>query len=122
MIDKNEQRARAAKISADLAAKGLVAPKLDWPTPKKVIAPPGSILSPVSKNFADVYDIMKHPIEIGDTVVYTYYNTGALRTGKVIGFSKSKKSALIRGSRYGGTGSANLSEFYKPVGNVAVVI
>lgn len=41
MIDKNEQRRRAAEMSQNLAAQGLTAPKLTYPvqTPRQVVAP-----------------------------------------------------------------------------------
>jgi hypothetical protein len=114
MIDKQEQRARAAQLSAENAAKGLVAPKLDWPVPKKVVAPPGYIMSPPKYPM----DVAGNAIHVGDKVVCTYYNMGALIVGEVIGFSKSKKSVMVRGNRYGGS---TIREFYKPIGKVAVI-
>ena len=124
MFDKQAQRARAAQISNELAAQGLAAPVLNWPTPKPVPPAPAPLVIPVlvpaKKRGKQVLDMAGKPIEIGDEVVYTWYNTAAMMKGKVVGFSSTKKSVLVegRGARKWRPG---LQKFYRPVNAIVKV-
>jgi len=89
MIDKNAQRARAAQLTADLAAQGLKAPVLPMPAvTKKSLAAPAS----ARKSGASVkYDCAGQTLAVGDTVATTVDGqVSKLVVGKVTSFAPKK--------------------------------
>lgn len=101
MFDKNEQRRRAAELTATLLKQGQQVPSLPLPkiepapVAKKVRAPRKSAETPC-------VDMLGNSIQVGDTVAYTHYYTGSIFTGEVLRISKSKKSVYVKWRRDGG--------------------
>jgi hypothetical protein len=88
MIDKNAQRARAAQLTADLAAQGLKKPDLPMPVIKKSLAAPAS----ARKSNASVkYDCAGQTLAVGDKVATTVDGqVSRLVVGKITSFAPKK--------------------------------
>ncbi len=87
MIDKNEQRRRAAELSQQLAASGQVAPQLKWPdAPVKV---PVQVQPAIPKDAK--MDCAGKILAIGDRVATTMDGyVSSLVVGTIIGFTPQK--------------------------------
>lgn len=89
MIDKNEQRRRAAELTANLAAQGLTAPVLTMPpvTKRSLAAPQSARVS----NASVKYDCAGQTLNIGDMVATTVDGyVSSLVVGKVTSFGPKK--------------------------------
>ena len=97
MIDKAEQRRRAAEMSQQLAAQGQQAPKLTYP-----VAPKPSKVMQQLKAIGDAnqarkgvrppkYDCVGQELRVGNIVVTTIDGiVSELRKGRIAGFTKDR--------------------------------
>ena len=98
MIDKVEQRRRAAEMSQQLAAQGLEAPKLTYPVKPKpepvnvhlsypFLNPP----KPAKKEKPPKLDCAGKQLYVGDTVATVVDGiVSVLRTGKIVRLTKDR--------------------------------
>lgn len=118
-FDKESQRRAAKQFTENLEAQGLKPAILTWPE-EKVVPKIEPIKTSRLRSGRLLQDMVGAELKIDDMVVYTFYNVSQLFTGKVIGFSKSKKSVLIRGFRRTYRGAVE-REFYKPITRVVKI-
>lgn len=94
MIDKAEQRRRAAEMSQTLASQGLQPPKLTYPVTRPQTQP--------TKKPGILYDANDNSLEVGDTVATTVDGiVSVLQIGKIksISVGKGKLDVEIKMNR-----------------------
>lgn len=97
MIDKAEQRRRAAEMSQTLASQGLQAPKLTYPVkPKPVVKPAvanwlDQLKVDVQKSKTAKYDCAGKELNIGDKVATSVDGIVSILTvGRILRFTKDR--------------------------------